>query len=89
MGGYLLLYPRARIQTLFILIIIPRIIPVPAWFVLILWFGLQLLAGWNDPLATGGVAIWAHVGGFVAGVLLVKLFEDRALVAAHRRGRSG
>jgi membrane associated rhomboid family serine protease len=87
MGGYLLLYPRVRIQTLFIFIIILRIIRVPAWFVLILWFGLQVLAGYNDPMATGGVAVWAHVGGFVAGVLLVKLFEDRALVARRRRAR--
>jgi membrane associated rhomboid family serine protease len=85
MGAYLLLYPRVRIQTLFIIVIILRIIPVPAWLVLILWFALQLLAGWSDPMATGGVAIWAHVGGFVAGVLLVKLFEDRRMVEAHRR----
>src|SRR5690606_34106271 len=42
MGGYLLLYPRVKIQTLFIFVIILRIIPVPAWFVLILWFGLQV-----------------------------------------------
>jgi membrane associated rhomboid family serine protease len=87
MGGYLLLYPRVRIQTLFIFIIILRIIRVPAWFVLVLWFALQVLAGYNDPLATGGIAVWAHVGGFVAGVLLVKIFEDRALVARRRRTR--
>jgi membrane associated rhomboid family serine protease len=85
MGAYLLLYPRIRIQTLFIFIIIFRIIPVPAWFVLLLWFGLQLLAGWAEPVAGGsGVAVWAHVGGFVAGVLLIKLFENRALVSARR-----
>jgi membrane associated rhomboid family serine protease len=51
MGAYLLLYPRIRIQTLFIFVIILRIIPVPAWFVLLLWFGLQLLAGWTEPWA--------------------------------------
>jgi membrane associated rhomboid family serine protease len=85
MGAYLVLYPRIRIQTLFIFVIILRIIRVPAWFVLVLWFGLQVLAGWNDPMATSGVAVWAHVGGFVAGVLLVKLFENRTLVAARRR----
>jgi membrane associated rhomboid family serine protease len=85
MGAYLLLYPRIRIQTLFIFIIILRIIPVPAWLVLILWFGLQLLSGWSDPMSTSGVAVWAHVGGFVAGVLLVKIFENRALVEARRR----
>jgi membrane associated rhomboid family serine protease len=85
MGAYLVLYPRIRIQTLFIFVIILRIIPVPAWLVLIWWFVLQLLSGWSDPLSTSGVAVWAHVGGFVAGVLLVKVFENRVLVAARRR----
>ena len=86
MGGYLLLYPRVRIQTVFLFVFIVRIIAVPAWFVLILWFLLQLLSGWSEPVAGGGgVAFWAHVGGFAAGAVLVKLFEDRALVAAHLR----
>lgn len=87
MGAYLLLYPRIRIETLFIFVIILRIIPVPAWFVLILWFALQLLAGYADPMGTSGVAVWAHVGGFVAGVVLVKFFEDRRLTAERRRRR--
>jgi membrane associated rhomboid family serine protease len=85
MGGYLLLYPRIRIETLFIFVFILRIIPVPAWFVLILWFALQLLSGYVDPMATSGVAVWAHVGGFVAGVVMIKLFEDRRMVAERRR----
>ena len=87
MGAYLILYPRIRIQTLFIFVIILRIIAVPAWFVLILWFGLQLLSGMSAPVGGtgGGVAFWAHVGGFVAGVVLVKLFENRVLVSARRR----
>lgn len=85
MGAYLVLYPRIRIETLFIFIIIFRIIPVPAWFVLLLWFGLQLLAGYADPAGVSGVAVWAHVGGFVAGVVLVKLFEDRSLIEARKR----
>ena len=90
MGGYLLLYPRVRIQTVFLLVFIIRIIAVPAWFVLILWFLLQLFSGWSEPMAAGGgVAFWAHVGGFAAGVVLVKLFEDRALVAAHLRTPRG
>jgi membrane associated rhomboid family serine protease len=85
MGGYLLLYPRIRIETLFIFVFILRISPVPAWFVLILWFALQLLSGYVDPMATSGVAVWAHVGGFVAGVVMIKLFEDRRVVAERRR----
>jgi membrane associated rhomboid family serine protease len=58
---------------------------VPAWVVLIFWFISQLGAALPmlsavRPEVSSGVAVWAHVGGFVAGVLLVKLFEDRTLV---------
>jgi membrane associated rhomboid family serine protease len=84
MGAYLVLYPRIRIQTLFLIIFIVRIIPVPAWIVLIFWFAMQLASGYIAP-GQVGVAFWAHVGGFVAGVLLVKLFENRTLVEARKR----
>ena len=55
---------------------------VPAWVVLIYWFALQLLTGLPQlsqirPDASGGVAVWAHIGGFVAGAVLIKLFENR------------
>jgi len=86
MGAYLVLYPRIRIQTLFFVFIFIRVIPVRAWVVLILWFGTQLLSGYTDAVTSSGVAFWAHIGGFIAGVLLVKPFENRALVRA-RRGR--
>jgi membrane associated rhomboid family serine protease len=84
MGAYLVLYPKVRIHTLFIIVFIIRIIPVPAWIVLLFWFAIQLASGY---FASGhvGVAFWAHVGGFVAGVALVKLFENRTLVEARRR----
>ena len=85
MGAYLVLFPRVRVRMLFWFIIILKVIPIPAWAVLLYWFGLQLLSGLPqlltpNPEIAGGVAVWAHVGGFVAGVLLIKLFEDRALV---------
>jgi membrane associated rhomboid family serine protease len=87
MGAYLLLYPRVRIHTLFVFIIFFRVIAVQAWFILLLWFGLQLLSGYATPVGDGGgVAFWAHVGGFVAGVLLAKPFENPMLVQARRRG---
>jgi membrane associated rhomboid family serine protease len=87
MGAYLVLYPRIKIQTLFIIIFIIRIIPVSAWLVLLYWFALQVLSGYATPMEEGGggVAFWAHVGGFVAGAVLVKLFENRTLVEARRR----
>tara|TARA_B110000003_G_scaffold200074_1_gene198666 strand:- start:736 stop:1476 length:741 start_codon:yes stop_codon:yes gene_type:complete len=69
MGGYLLLFPRARIDILFIFVIIFKIIPVRAWLVLGIWFVLQLYNGLAVPAAVSGVAYWAHIGGFVFGVI--------------------
>jgi membrane associated rhomboid family serine protease len=90
MGAYLLLYPRARVSMLFIFVIIIRIIPVQAWLVLIWWFVLQLITGLPQltrvsPEVSGGVAVWAHIGGFVAGLVLIKLFAKPARVDAHKR----
>ena len=70
MGGYLLLFPKARVDVLFIFIIIFRIFPIPAWIVLSIWFGLQVFSGVSTPTDAGGVAYWAHAGGFVAGLVL-------------------
>ena len=71
MGGYLLLFPRARIDVVFIFIIFFKIFPIPAWAMLGVWFGLQIFNGIGTDIAGGGVAFWAHVGGFVAGFALV------------------
>ena len=84
MGAYLVLYPRVRVYTLFIIIIIIRVIPVPAWVMLGYWFLIQLLSGTATGAAEAGVAFWAHIGGFVAGVALIKPFERRDLVAAKK-----
>jgi membrane associated rhomboid family serine protease len=83
MGAYVVLYPQARVQTWFPPIFI---FYVRAWFFLIYWFAFQLLAGVGSLGGgdTGGVAVWAHVGGFVAGVALIKVFENRRLVEARR-----
>lgn len=70
MGGYLLLFPRARVDVLLIIVILVRVFPVPAWVMLGLWFGLQLFNGFATPGEVGGVAYWAHAGGFVAGILM-------------------
>ena len=84
LGAYLVLYPKVRVRMLFIFIIFFKVIPIPAWMVLIWWFFWQLVAALpelkNGADLTGGVAVWAHVGGFLTGVLLVKLFENRHLV---------
>jgi membrane associated rhomboid family serine protease len=70
MGGYLLLFPKARVDILIFLIVIIRILPVPAWIMLVLWFGMQILGGVGTNPDEGGVAYWAHAGGFVIGLLL-------------------
>jgi len=75
MGAYLVLYPRARVDTLFFFLFFFRIIPLPAWVILGYWFVIQLL---SSGAGTGsGVAYAAHVGGFLAGILLVPLFARR------------
>lgn len=87
MGAYLILYPRVKVKMLFWFLLFIRVFRVPAWVVLIWWFTLQVLEGLPQlrPVEAlrGGTAVWAHVGGFVAGVLLVKLFENRELVRRH------
>ncbi len=88
MGAYLVLFPKVRVRMLFIFVIFWRVIPLPAWSVLLWWFGLQLLLALPDlaavPSAEGGVAVWAHVGGFVAGALLVRAFQREDLTARRR-----
>ena len=85
MGAYAVLYPRVGVHMLLILgFYVDRII-VPAWLMLGYWFALQLIGGFPSLAEEGGgVAFWAHVGGFVAGVILVYLFRDRARLEAHR-----
>ncbi|MEN8374522.1 MAG: rhomboid family intramembrane serine protease [Gemmatimonadota bacterium] len=84
MGAYLLLYPRVRIHTLFIFVIIVRVFPIPAWIILGQWIAIQVLAGATTTAGGAGVAFWAHIGGFVAGLLLVRPFRMRRLVEAKR-----
>jgi membrane associated rhomboid family serine protease len=83
MGAYVVLYPKVRVHMLVILgIFITRIV-VPAYLMLGYWFLLQLVGG-GLASGEGGVAFWAHAGGFVAGAVLISLFRDPALVAKHR-----
>ena len=70
MGGYLLLYPKAKIDVLFIFIIFFRVFTIPAWIVLLVWIGLQLTSGFSLASSGDGVAYWAHVGGFGAGLVV-------------------
>jgi membrane associated rhomboid family serine protease len=82
LGGYALLYPRARVVTIVFIIIFFTVIELPALLVLGLWFLLQLAYGINDiaqPVGGqtgGGVAYFAHLGGFLFGLLAIKLFAN-------------
>jgi membrane associated rhomboid family serine protease len=78
LGAYARLYPRARVVTLIIIIIFFTVVTLPALLVLGLWFLLQLLPAFSDPVgsAGGGVAYFAHIGGFLFGVLAIKLFAN-------------
>ena len=83
MGAYVVLYPRVRVHVLVVLVIFITRIVVPAYLMLGYWFLLQILGG-GLASGEGGVAFWAHAGGFVAGALLISIFRDPQLVAKHR-----
>ena len=88
MGAYLVLFPRVRVFTLIPLGFFITSMALPAWVMLIYWAFLQFFGGLTSIVAeeAGGVAFWAHLGGFVAGVVLVKVFERRDRVLAHTAG---
>ena len=78
LGAYARLYPRARVVTIVFIIIIFTIVTLPALLVLGLWFLLQLLPAFSEPVGStgGGVAYFAHIGGFLFGVLAIKVFAN-------------
>jgi len=87
MGAYLVLFPRARVYTIVVLGFIIQSIALPAWGMLIYWMFLQVVGGLSSVVSgqSGGVAFWAHVGGFLVGIVFVKVFERRDRVRAHMR----
>lgn len=91
LGGYLLLYPRVPVHMLVIIVFFPYVFTVPAWMMLIWWFGTQLLLGLPQVLSgrgdpSGGVAFWAHIGGFLAGLVAIRLFARQDWVARRSAG---
>jgi membrane associated rhomboid family serine protease len=87
MGAYLVLFPRVRVWTFVPIGFFLTSVALPAWLMLIYWAGLQLVSGLLSiglGGEGGGVAFWAHLGGFVAGVVLVKPLVRADHVAAHR-----
>src|ERR1035437_1850133 len=89
MGAYLMLFPRVRVHMFFWFLIFFKIFRIPAWLVLLYWFAIQLPPGCPELTSmggerTGGVAVWAHVGGFLTGLLLVRFFERPDLLSRRR-----
>jgi membrane associated rhomboid family serine protease len=79
LGAYFLLYPRAKVLIWFPIFFL---FYLPAWVTLGYWFAMQFVSGAATSIAnysetSGGVAFWAHVGGFVAGIVLIKIFPER------------
>jgi membrane associated rhomboid family serine protease len=81
MGAYLIKFPRSQIDTLVLLIVFFTRVTIPAPFYLLFWFGMQFLNGLESigqrSYTGGGVAVFAHIGGFIAGMLLIRLFPSR------------
>ncbi|HJT88089.1 MAG TPA: rhomboid family intramembrane serine protease [Bryobacteraceae bacterium] len=81
MGAYMIKFPRSRIYTLLFILFFITTVDVPAWIMLIYWFGIQFLSGFESlgsaQMAQGGTAFFAHVGGFIAGIILVNLMRPR------------
>ena len=75
MGAYFLLFPKSRILTLIPILFIPFFIEIPAYFFLGIWFFLQFLSAAGSYGSAGGIAWWAHIGGFISGMILLKLFH--------------
>ena len=81
MGAYLIKFPRSQIDTLVLLFVFFTRLAIPAPFYLLFWFGMQFLNGFESigerSYTGGGVAVFAHIGGFIAGMLLIRLFPSR------------
>jgi membrane associated rhomboid family serine protease len=74
MGGYLLLYPKAKVDVALILVVFFKIFTLPAFIVLSIWMGLQVFGELGSAATGGGIAYWAHIGGFIVGVILTVPF---------------
>jgi rhomboid family protein len=86
MGAYLLLFPRVKVYAIIPLGFIFTSVGMPAWVMLGYWFVIQIISGVVSIGGEGGgVAFWAHAGGFIAGLVLIKLFIRAEYVAAHQR----
>ena len=83
LGAYIVLYPRARVLTLVLIVFLITVIELPAWLLLGVWFAEQAVfgaTGLTSPGSSGGVAYFAHVGGFLFGLLAVRLLVSNSRI---------
>ena len=85
MGAYLVLYPKVHVNMLIFLVVFITTVRIPAIFMLIYWLDIQFLGGLNSiGNDVGGVSFWAHIGVFVAGMMLAWVFVRQDLLRQHR-----
>jgi membrane associated rhomboid family serine protease len=93
LGAYILLFPRGKIRTIVFLGFFVTVVLIPAWVQIGIWIVLQFFNGVAGlgvhTEESGGVAYWAHIGGFIAGAVLVWLFRDQKAVERQRAARAG
>ncbi|MBX2882176.1 MAG: rhomboid family intramembrane serine protease [Granulosicoccus sp.] len=77
LGAYLLLYPKVQVTVVIPIFVLLKTIRIPALYVLGVWFIMQLVSEWNAGDQQGGVAFGAHIGGFIAGMLLIPIFRNK------------
>lgn len=88
MGAYLLLYPRSKILTLIPIFFIPYFIELPAFLFLGIWFLIQFVSAAGSSGQAGGIAWWAHIGGFIAGMVFLKVMVTLPSLGVTRRLRA-
>lgn len=80
LGAYMLLYPKARVTVVVPIFFILQTFKIPALYVLAIWFAMQLISSLSSSGVGGGVAFGAHVGGFIAGMLLIAVFKNKQVL---------
>ncbi|MBW7997414.1 MAG: rhomboid family intramembrane serine protease [Candidatus Glassbacteria bacterium] len=85
LGAYLILHPFARVKTLIIIIFFIRVIELPALIVLGVWFMFQIINSLSAPSSAAGVAWYAHIGGFLVGLALIRFFQSRRVPRRYAR----
>lgn len=88
MGAYIILYPKAKILTLIPIFFFLHFVELPAFVFLGIWFLLQFMSAAGSSAQAAGIAWWAHIGGFIFGIILLKLFELLPQVSAEKKFRS-